>query len=177
MFYLFAQMPQTTDIIQSVTSIIQTIAVIVSLVYVSIQIRDGAKAVKSQTYQSIITAYAEIEARISQDAETARIYHIGCKYPDKLNDEEEIRFTQLICNIFNFFENLHYQYKTGLLEECLWSGWCKLMINKLEDKDNPGVQRYWKENSELYSKDFCKYVNLVSTRQIKKSDWLKERSH
>ncbi len=104
MFYLFAQSPQTTDIIQSVTSIIQTIAVIVSLVYVAIQIRDGAKAVKSQTYQSIITAYAEIEARIGQDAETARIYHIGCKYPDKLNNEEQIRFTQLICTFLTFLK-------------------------------------------------------------------------
>ncbi|PSB43227.1 hypothetical protein C7B80_24920 [Cyanosarcina cf. burmensis CCALA 770] len=150
-----AQTPQTTDVIQSFTSIIQTIAVIISLVYVSIQIRDGAKAVKSQTYQSIITAYAEIEARIGQDAETARIYHIGCEYPDKLNAEEKIRFTQLICSIFNFFENLHYQYKTGLLEESLWSGWCQLMKNKL---DNPGIKEYWQDNSYLYSKDFREYV-------------------
>ncbi len=58
--------------------------------------------------------------------------------------------------IFNFFENLHYQYKTGLLEEGLWSGWCKLMIKKLEG--NPGIQKYWEENSNLYSKDFRKYV-------------------
>lgn len=73
-----------TDIIQSVTGIIQTVAVIISLVYVSRQIRDGAKAVKSQTYQSIISAYAEIEARIGQDAETARIYYLGCDNPEKL---------------------------------------------------------------------------------------------
>jgi hypothetical protein len=145
-----------TDIIQSVTSIIQTVAVILSLVYVSKQISDGTKAVKSQTYQSIISAYAEIEARIGQDAETARIYYIGCDTPKNLSSEEEkIRFTQLICSIFNFFENLHYQYKTGLLDEHLWAGWCELMRNKLR---KPGVKQYWEENSSLYSKDFREYV-------------------
>ena len=145
-----------TDIIQSVTSIIQTIAVIISLVYVSKQVRDGAKAVKSQTYQSIISAYAEIEARIGQDSETARIYYMGCDNPEKLSGEEEkIRFRQLICSIFNFFENLHYQYKTGLLDEHLWAGWCELMRNKLSKL---GVKQYWEETSYLYSKDFREYV-------------------
>lgn len=153
---ILAQASQTTDIIQSVTSIIQTLAFIISLVYAAIQIRDGAKAVKSQAYQSIITAYAEIEARISQDAETAKIYHIGCKYPDKLNDEEKVRFTQLISSNFSFFENLHYQYKTTLLEEGMWAGWCKLMIIKLK---SPGIKKYWEENGYIYSKDFRKYVD------------------
>ena len=67
-----------TDTIQAVSSIIQTIAVIVSLVYVAIQIRDNTRALKCQTYQSIIGYYAEIEARISQDSEVAEIYRKGC---------------------------------------------------------------------------------------------------
>lgn len=154
---ILAQAPQATDIILSVTSIIQALAVSVSLVYVTIQIRDGAKAVKSQAYQSIITAYAEIEARIGQNAETARIYHIGCKYPDELNDEEKIRFMQLMGSTFNFFENLHYQYKTNLLEEGMWAGWCKLMIIKLKI---PGVKKYWEDNGYIYSRDFREYVDF-----------------
>ncbi len=153
---ILAQASKTTDIILSVTSIIQAVALTASLVYVAIQVRDGAKAVKSQAYQSIITAYAEIEARIGQDAETARIYHIGCKYPDKLNDEEKIRFAQLMGSTFGFFENLHYQYKTTLLEECLWAGWCKLMIVKLKV---PGIKKYWEDNCYIYSKSFREYVD------------------
>ena len=153
---ILIQAPQCTNDYQFWLGIIQTIAVIISLFFVSIQIRDGTKSVKSQTYQSIISAYAEIEARISQDSETARIYYLGCKRPEKLTTEEErIRFRQLICSIFNFFENLHYQYKTSLLEESLWAGWCELMRKKLENK---GVKKYWDENSYLYSKDFRKYV-------------------
>lgn len=153
---ILAQAPPTTNIIQSVTSIVQTLAFVVSLVYAAIQIQDGARAVKSQAYQSIITAYAEIEDRIGRDTETARIYHIGCKYPNKLNDEEKVRFTQLIGSTFSFFENLHYQYKTTLLEEGMWAGWCKLMMIKLK---NPGIKKYWEDNGYIYSKDFRQYVD------------------
>lgn len=154
---ILAQTPQSTEVIQSITSIIQTIAVIISLVYVSKQIRDATKSVKSQTYQSIISSYAEIEARIGQDSETARIYYLGRKQPDQLTTEEEkIRFRQLICSIFNFFENLHYQYKTGLLEAGLWAGWCVVMREQLKQ---PGVKEYWQATKDFYSKDFCDYVD------------------
>ena len=155
-FIILAQAPPTTNIIQSITSIVQALALIVSLVYAAIQIRDNTRAVKSQAYQSIITAYAEIEARIGQDSETATLYDIGCKYPDKLNDEEKVRFTQLMSSTFNFFENLHYQYKNALLEEGLWAGWCKLMIIKLKI---PGIKKYWEDNGYIYSKDFRQYVD------------------
>lgn len=144
-----------TDIIQSVTSIIQTIAVVISLFYVSRQIGDGAKAVKSQTYQSIISAYAEIESRISQNTETAKIYYTGRHHPEKLTQEEEIIFEQLMCSIFNFFENLYYQNKNGLLENHLWAGWCNLMRVRLAEI---GVKEYWDKSEYLYSKDFCEYV-------------------
>lgn len=153
---------QSTDIVQTISSVIQAIAVIVTLAYVSKQVRDATKSVKSQTYQSIISSYAEIEARIGQDSETARIYDLGCQGKlkndeDKIvNDEDKIRFKQLICSIFNFFENLHYQYKTGLLEADLWNGWDKLMQAKIKQK---GVRDFWIDTKGLYSQDFQTYIN------------------
>lgn len=154
---ILAQTSQFTYDSQFWFGVVQTIAVIFSLFFVCIQIRDGTKSVRSQTYQSIISSYAEIEARIGQDSETARVYYLGCKYPNELKTEvEKIRFRQIICSIFNFFENLHYQYKSGLLEAALWAGWCNLMRQKLED---PGVKEYWHAAKNLYSKDFCDYVD------------------
>ncbi len=153
---ILVQVSQNLTNIRFVADIIQTLTLVVSLIYAAIQIRDGTRAVKSQAYQSITAAYANIEARIGQNTEIAKIYHVGCKYPDKLNDEEKVRFTQLMSSTFSFFENLHYQYKNTLLEESMWAGWCKLMIARLEI---PGVKKYWEDNSYMYSKDFRQYVD------------------
>ncbi len=55
------------DLVQAFASVIQTIAVIVSLVYVAVQIRDNTRAVRSQTYQSIISSYAEGAGEIQRN--------------------------------------------------------------------------------------------------------------
>jgi hypothetical protein len=142
--------------IGDISGIIQAVGVVVSLVYVAIQAQASTKAIKGATYQSIIAAYADIEARISQDAETARIYRKGCDNPEALVEkEEQLRFRELVCSIFNFYENLHYQYKNKLLDETLWAGWCNYMRLKLE---YPGIAKYWEDNGCLYSKDFREYV-------------------
>lgn len=141
--------------IGDITDLIQTIAVVVSLVYLAIQVKDSTKSTRGATYQSIISAFAEVEARISQDADTARLYRLGCKEPESLTEDEAVRFKELICSLFNLYENLHYQYKNHLLEEDLWTGWCRLMMNDLQAQ---GIAKYWKMNAHLYSQDFRQYI-------------------
>ncbi|MBD1930427.1 MULTISPECIES: hypothetical protein [Cyanophyceae] len=142
--------------IGDVTDIVQTIAVVVSLIYVAIQVREGTRAAKGATYQSIITAFAEIESRISQDAEVAGLYGSGQANIDNLNETEKARFNELMYSLFNLYENLHYQYNNKLLEEELWAGWCQNMRDHLAQ---PGVAAWWKSKNYLYAKSFCKYVN------------------
>ncbi|MFB2838082.1 hypothetical protein [Floridanema evergladense] len=108
------------------------------------------------TYQAIITAFAEIKTRISQDAELARIYMLGKESRDKINDTEFVRFDELMCSFFNLYEDLHYQYKNKLLKEELWAVWC---INMRNDLAQPGVMAWWKLKSDLYNKNFSEYVN------------------
>jgi hypothetical protein len=120
--------------ISDITGIVQTIAVVVSLIYLAIQVKESTKATKGATYQSIISAWAELESRISQDDEVARIYKLGITNLEKLNENEFTRFNELICSFFNMYENLYYQYKNKLLEEELWAGWCLNMRNDYDKK-------------------------------------------
>jgi hypothetical protein len=142
--------------IGDVADIIQTIVVVVSLIYVAIQVREGARAAKGTTYQSIISAFAEIESRISQDAEVARLYKLGQESYNELNETEKARFSELLCSFFNLYENLHYQYKNKLLKEELWAGWSE---NMREHLGQQGVADWWQERKDFYSKSFREYVN------------------
>jgi hypothetical protein len=142
--------------ISDITGIVQTIAVVVSLIYLAIQVKESTKATKGATYQSIISSWAELESRISQDDEVARIYKLGITELEKLTENEFTRFNELICSFFNMYENLYYQYKNKLLEEELWAGWCLNMRNDLKEK---GAAAWWNSKSHLYSKSFREYVN------------------
>jgi hypothetical protein len=146
---------QFTLSISDVTGIIQTIAVVISLIYLAIQVKDSTKATKGATYQSIISAFAEIESRISQDEKVARIYRLGQKNFEKLNEDETTQFNLIIGSFFNFYENLYYQYRNKLLEEELWASWCRTMRKNLEEK---GVGTWWNLKRHLFSKSFREYV-------------------
>ncbi|CAD5967443.1 MULTISPECIES: hypothetical protein [Planktothrix] len=142
--------------IGDVTDIIQTIVIVVSLIYVAIQVRESTRATKGATYQSIITAFAEIESRISQDAEVAKIYRLGQASSDKFNETQLARFNELMSSFFNLYENLYYQYNNKLLEEELWAGWGQNIRDHLAQ---PGVAAWWKSKSYLYAKSFREYIN------------------
>jgi hypothetical protein len=141
--------------ISDISSIIQAIGVVISLLYVAVQIRGSNKAIKGATYHSIISTYAEIEARITQEPEATRIYQLGCEDPEALTKEEALRFKEIVCSIFNFYENIHYQYINDLLEEPLWASWCNYMRIKLQ---YPGIAKYWENNGYLYSRAFREYI-------------------
>jgi hypothetical protein len=118
---------ETLQNINNAAGIIEAVAVIGSLIYLARQVRDGAKATRGATYQAIIDAIGNIEARISSDAEVTRIFRLGQESPDQLNDDEKVRFSLLLYSFFNLYENLYYQYKSHLAEEELWASWCRDM--------------------------------------------------
>ena len=62
------------NLIVQYAQIAEAAAVILSLIYVAIQIRLNTKASQSATYQNIISGMAGIEARISENEDLAKIY-------------------------------------------------------------------------------------------------------
>ncbi|MBD2168528.1 hypothetical protein H6G04_29545 [Calothrix membranacea FACHB-236] len=144
-------------IIQTITNIIQAIAVIISLLYLARQVRDNTRATKSATYHSIINAFATLEALITQEEELANIYQNGLNNIEQLNKNQLNRFNKIIASYFNLYESLYYQYKNHILDEELWMGWCRYMHSQLEA---PGIYRWWQSKSHLFNKSFRDYVNL-----------------
>ena len=128
------------QIAANIATIINSIVVIASLIYLARQVKISTKTTKGTTYQTIINGVAGIEARISQDEELARIYKLGSEDQSKLDDIEKVRFNELISSFFNFYENLYFQAKEHLVDKELWEGW---RANILEDLKKPGIEDWW----------------------------------
>lgn len=146
-----------TDMVIAVAAIAQAMALIGSLAFIYCELRDNTRAVKSATYQSVINARADLEGRLSHDLGSIHTYRVGREAPDELNQDDLLRFNQIISSLFNLYENLYFQYQSGLLNRELWSGWCRNLF--LDDFLHPGVQAWWKEKNHLYSKRFRDFVN------------------
>ena len=140
----------------NIATIINSVVVVVSLLYLARQVKISSKSTRGATYQTIINGVANIETRVSQDDNTARIYKLGTETPDKLNEIEMVRFNELISSFFNFYENLYFQAKEDLVDPELWEGWSK---NLLDDLKKSGVATWWDDRKSFYSNSFRTYVD------------------
>lgn len=140
----------------NIATIINSVVVVVSLLYLARQVKISTKSTRGATYQTIISGVASIETRISQDDNTARIYKLGTEVPEQLNDIEMVRFNELISSFFNFYENLYFQAKEDLLAPELWEGWSK---NLMDDLNKVGVAAWWEDRKVFYSESFRRYVD------------------
>jgi len=140
----------------NIAAIINSIVVVISLLYLARQVKISTKTTRGATYQTIINGVASIETRISQDDNTARIYKLGTETPEELNEIEKVRFNELISSFFNFYENLYFQAREDLVELELWEGWSK---NLIDDLKKSGVAAWWDDKKGFYSESFRKYVD------------------
>jgi hypothetical protein len=153
----------TLDDLNKVAGIVESIAVVASVIYVAIQIKKNTTAVKSSTYQNIVSGVAGMEARLSDDAELARIFRIGSENDDELNPDERVRFHEFISSFFNFYENLYYQYQKGLIEEEMWKGWEENLRVYMK---KPGFKAWWDVWGHVFSKSFGACVEAIQKSEI-----------
>ena len=144
------------NVVSAVAGVLTAISVTLTVVYLAIQIKKNTVATHSQTYQLSTSALAEMAAIIGSDKELARIFRIGMTKPDELEEDEFVQFGYLGISLFRRFENVFFQYRSGMIGDDFWNG----------HRDNivwffhrPGTQRWWKDRKFAFSKSFREFLD------------------
>lgn len=110
----------TLDDLASLSEVIGALAVVVTLVYLSLQIRQNTRAVRTDSYTKATQQLWETANAIAQDRELSHVVHKGTASLAGLGDEERFRF-QLTVNSFLFgTEFLLRLYESGQIEQRDW---------------------------------------------------------
>ena len=139
----------------SVGDFISSIAVIVSLVYLAIQIKKGTEAARTSTYQSVVSDFATLNGTMAADPELSILFVNGMEDFDALDSAEKARISQVFFAVFHFFENMFYQYRKGYLEDEVWLGWKRLMLTYYA---RPGFQTWWSLRRDVFSESFAAFL-------------------
>ena len=94
--------------VSAISGMLASIAVVLSVVYLAIQIRRNTLATYSQTHYLTTAALSETAATIASSSELSRVYRIGLSSPDQLDEEESFRFAVIGTSQFRSFENLFF---------------------------------------------------------------------
>lgn len=137
--------------------------VAMSVVYLALQVKGGTRATRSQTYYLTTAALAEIAAIIANSKELSRIVRIGYETPESLNEDERIQFGYIMISFLRRYENVFFQYESGLVDEDFWVGHRE---NLLWVYRRPGVQRLWKDRKHSFSVGFQEYLKRSESFEL-----------
>ena len=136
---------------------LSSIAVFISLVYLALQVRKSTDTERTTTYQSVVADFAGLSQSIACTEGMSQLIVRGMEDFNSINADEKARFVQLLFSMFHYFENIHYQYQKGYLDEDVWLGWKRLMLSYFA---RPGVQDWWKARRAVYSETFAVFLEL-----------------
>lgn len=106
------------DAISAISEIIGAVAVVVSLIYVAVQIRQNTKAIRGSTLDAI-TAHQQAELRWS--GELATEFRKAIEAPETLSFEERWQLSEWMTAAMTARQNEFHQYQQGLLDDEVWS--------------------------------------------------------
>lgn len=149
--------------VSAITGVFAAIFVALTVVYLAIQIKSSTQAMHSQTYHLATSALAEMAAIIGTDKELSRIFRIGMVNPDALSEDEFTQFGYLGISLFRRFENVFFQYQSGMINEDFWVGH---RDNILWFFHRPGFQVWWQDRKYAFSLSFREFLDGSNDHEI-----------
>jgi hypothetical protein len=139
----------------NIGQVIGALAVVVSLIYVALQIRQNTAAIRSATAQSVHEHFARWYQSFATDASLVDIGVKGLKDYASLSETEKARFVSTFMAFLSYGQNAFLKWRQGLLSPSLWLGWEQVLMNLL---GAPGGKSLWKERAYLFGEEFRRYV-------------------
>jgi hypothetical protein len=138
------------------------IGVVLSLVYLAIQIRQNTRqleqntrSVRSSSFHAAANAAGAYISPIAQDEGLAEILDRGLR-GESLTDTQLTRFDALLSRLFGAYEDLFYQHRESLVEPELWESRARNLARYIRQ---PGGRDYWKRRGGMYAESFRRYVD------------------
>ncbi|MEJ2239541.1 MAG: hypothetical protein P8X82_14690 [Gemmatimonadales bacterium] len=90
-----------------------SIAVLVTLAYLTIQVRQNSNSINSSNYFNAATSYNTINALSISDDETSRLMIKGTNTPEQLTEDESARYFLLLRAYNNNFMAVWWSHQNG----------------------------------------------------------------
>ncbi|NCF20023.1 MAG: hypothetical protein GWP63_17450 [Haliea sp.] len=124
------------------------IAVVASLIYVGIQLRQNTAAIKITTAQAF--------------TDTWNVFFRGLRGTSHLKEGELVQFYAFLSQAFTTYQSFFIQRQKGVVDEGSWTSYVQAIIDLMSSK---GVREYWEFRHHWYTEEFQDYVNSASTKQ------------
>lgn len=136
------------DAISAIADVVGVLAVIVTVVYLALQIRQNTRSVRAATEQNLMSQEMEIFALT---AEHANVYRRGNADLSSLDEDEALIHENLVFAHMSQLYSGWVQFHHHIIPEPTWRAYVNGMKWEME---NPGFRARWLEVEHTYPTDF-----------------------
>jgi len=150
------------EAVSALAEVVGVIAIVVSLIYVGIQIRTQIRESRIAAMHEIAEAYRDAMKAIG-DIEFGKIADKAHQDFDSLSDPERMVLIVTYLGVFRVCEEAFIQFELGRLDSRYWEGMekeTKILMGV------PSAAKFWAMRNFLFDEKFQQYVNSLSV-----TDW------
>lgn len=132
------------------------IGVVVTLIYLAVQIRINIKTVKSAAAESVMQSMSEFFKAMAQTPGASTLIEQGFTEYDALERDRQLEFYLWLFSWFRLAEVAHYHYSSGQLPDAFWSGQVAHLKSMLK---NESVRAFWSVRKSVFSTGFREFID------------------
>lgn len=144
------------EAIGAISELAGSAAVLITIAYLAVQIRQSTKQAKSNAAQRLRTEGNDLLRGISDNTDVVKTYTLGLKTPEKLDLNERVRFDLVVLQLLRTTEGQFLQYCDGYLSEELWESTTRQTLFILKTK---GGRQSWERQKNLLGQRFRDYMD------------------
>lgn len=146
------------EAIGAASEMIGAVAVVVSLIYLAVQIRQGTQSIQSSTHQSNTALFSSMFSQLA-DPEVAAAYAVGLTGSPDIKPRQYTQFFLICRGLFVSFENQFFQFQQGMLDADVYRGYERSICQQL--LAFRGFRIWWKQSRNVFSPQFIEYVDQL----------------
>ena len=146
----------------SMAEIAGAIAVVISLIYVGIQVNESTTAVRSASANDANVAMQSWYLEIGSDQQTSELFYRALTGEVALSNDEEFQFLMMMHAVFLGFQNSYLLAEEGTIDPELRES---ITMSISGVRLLPGMQRYWKQRRSYLHSGFVEWAEEILNRE------------
>jgi len=134
------------------------IAVVVTLVYLAIQLRANTDSIRAASSTAINERLVGVNQSLVEDPSLAEIFVRESSSPGSIEGADRVRFDTLIQSMFISLENVMKVAQSGTIEFRDWEPWSRHLRRWLM---NPAVRAWWVRQDTPFGEEFKAHVQAL----------------
>jgi hypothetical protein len=144
------------EMISAVGQMLGAIGLIISLIYLAIQIRSQKQERRNTAMNALVTHFSDLMRSQVENADLCEIWLRGLQDFDALDPASKLRFGSHLGRQLRAADSLYLYFLDETLDPRLWRGFERTILDVAA---YPGFQKWWPTRKHWYSDEFCALID------------------